>query len=362
MAFAAVLAFTAILPAQAHAAPASVEASRKPVPLVLVQPPVGLDEATQRATDLQQEMDDLTAEMKAVEARIAQTGQRIDEQGLLVIKTNEDRQLAQAQFDDRVVNLYKAGTVSPLEMLFTAPTLNDALNRSVFLMTMIERDEQALQLATKLSAEAAYQAKVLDDLRAQDIALRDIARARMAALADAVAQQKQVVAALSAQQKAYVASKSRFDAEQRRLWKESSYLGGPVQHVAAVVEPYLDRTYLVDEGEPTRYVTTGAISTQLCSWYSNAENGLTTASGRAYNENEFTCASVMKDPTDPTGQRLIPFGTRLAITKGAHRIIVIVTDRGPYVANRTIDLSKAAANALGFDGVGLLNVEVVSPK
>ena len=46
----------------------------------------------------------------------------------------------------------------------------------------------------------------------------------------------------------------------------------------------------------------------------------------------------------------LPFGSRVKVTnkKNGHAVTVTVTDRGPYVKGRCVDLSKAGARALGF--------------
>jgi rare lipoprotein A len=82
--------------------------------------------------------------------------------------------------------------------------------------------------------------------------------------------------------------------------------------------------------------------------YSVADNGTGTSSGRPLNDNELTCA-----------HRSLPFGTRVAITHGSHRIIAIVTDRGPYTSGRVVDLTPRGASLLGIDGVGSVSCEVV---
>jgi rare lipoprotein A (peptidoglycan hydrolase) len=232
----------------------------------------------------------------------------------------------------------------------------------MFLLTILDRDQAALQLATKLSAEASYEEGVLRGLRTQDAALREVQASRLKTLRAALGQQRSLATSLSVQQRAYVDGRARFDAGERNRWKAGSYRGAPPRRVPAAVEPYTDRRYLVDDAEPLAYTTTGRISTELCSWYGNAGNGTATASGRAYNENEFTCATVLRDPEDPSGVRMLPFGTRLALTRGDRRIIVAVTDRGPYASKRTIDLSRSAAEALGFDGLAEVNVEIVTAK
>jgi rare lipoprotein A len=86
----------------------------------------------------------------------------------------------------------------------------------------------------------------------------------------------------------------------------------------------------------------------LASFYGN-ESGSRTASGERFNENAMTCA-----------HRSLPFGTRLRVTHGGRSVVVKVNDRGPFVRGRVLDLSTAAARALGIDGVGTVTAEVVS--
>ena len=73
--------------------------------------------------------------------------------------------------------------------------------------------------------------------------------------------------------------------------------------------------------------------------YGNDDNGSGTASGRPFDENEFRRHT-----------KTLPFGTRLAVTKGSKRVIVTVTDRGPYTPGRMLDLSRRSARYLGVDG------------
>ena len=78
-----------------------------------------------------------------------------------------------------------------------------------------------------------------------------------------------------------------------------------------------------------------------------------TASGEMMNPQAMTAAH-------PT----LPFGTRVRVTDVAsHRAVVVrINDRGPFVKGRIIDLSTAAAEALGIigRGVAMVEVEVVS--
>jgi rare lipoprotein A len=88
----------------------------------------------------------------------------------------------------------------------------------------------------------------------------------------------------------------------------------------------------------------------IASFYGN-ESGSKTASGQRFNQNAMTCA-----------HRSLPFGTKLRVTHGGSSVVVTVNDRGPFVRGRVLDLSTAAARAIGLTsaGVGRVTAEVVS--
>ena len=79
----------------------------------------------------------------------------------------------------------------------------------------------------------------------------------------------------------------------------------------------------------------------MASFYGN-ESGSRTASGQHFNQNALTCA-----------HRSLPFGTKLRVTHGDRSVIVTVNDRGPFVRGRVLDLSTAAARAVGITGAGV---------
>ncbi|MBR4741349.1 MAG: septal ring lytic transglycosylase RlpA family protein [Desulfovibrio sp.] len=89
------------------------------------------------------------------------------------------------------------------------------------------------------------------------------------------------------------------------------------------------------------------------SWYGHDFHGGPTASGLRYDMYTFTAA-----------HRTLPIGTVVRVTRqdSGKSVMVCVTDRGPFVRGRIIDLSYAAAEELGLrkKGVGDVNLEVVS--
>lgn len=101
------------------------------------------------------------------------------------------------------------------------------------------------------------------------------------------------------------------------------------------------------------HVPTAATSydnAQTCgeaSWYGEKFAGQKTASGRIFDPNAMVAA-----------HRTLAFGTQLSVmnTSNQVRIEVTIVDRGPYVDGRIIDLSRAAAEKLGFLSKGFQNV------
>ena len=91
--------------------------------------------------------------------------------------------------------------------------------------------------------------------------------------------------------------------------------------------------------------------TGTASWYGSWHQGRLTASGERFNARALTAA-----------HRSLPFGTILRVTNLAtgESVKVRVNDRGPYIKGRTLDLSAAAARAVGItkDGVARVRIEM----
>ena len=66
----------------------------------------------------------------------------------------------------------------------------------------------------------------------------------------------------------------------------------------------------------------------------------------------------LDDNVMTAAHKSLPFGSKVKVTnkKNGHAVTVTVTDRGPYVKGRCIDLSKASASALGFAGLAPVSV------
>ncbi|SKA73971.1 rare lipoprotein A [Paucidesulfovibrio gracilis DSM 16080] len=87
----------------------------------------------------------------------------------------------------------------------------------------------------------------------------------------------------------------------------------------------------------------------IASWYGRDFHGKPTASGDIYDMHKMTAA-----------HKTLPLGTVVRVTnlENGQRVNLLVNDRGPFVGTRIIDLSYAAAQALGSDRKGLARVRV----
>lgn len=87
----------------------------------------------------------------------------------------------------------------------------------------------------------------------------------------------------------------------------------------------------------------------LASWYGGKFHGRLTSSGEIFDTNTMTAA-----------HKTLPFGTMVKVTNldNGATIIVKINDRGPFVEGRIIDLSRAAAEALGMVGIGVAHVSL----
>jgi peptidoglycan lytic transglycosylase len=85
----------------------------------------------------------------------------------------------------------------------------------------------------------------------------------------------------------------------------------------------------------------------VASWYGVPFDGHRTSDGEIYNMHQFTAA-----------HRTLPFGSIVRVTNldNGKQTQVRINDRGPFVADRVIDLSRSAAEAIGMVGPGTAKV------
>lgn len=93
----------------------------------------------------------------------------------------------------------------------------------------------------------------------------------------------------------------------------------------------------------------GWTETGAASWYGYPYHGRRAANGEVYDMEQLTAA-----------HRTLPFGALVLVTNLSNRrsVTVRITDRGPFVEGRIIDLSRAAARQIGLIGPGTAPVRI----
>jgi rare lipoprotein A len=101
----------------------------------------------------------------------------------------------------------------------------------------------------------------------------------------------------------------------------------------------------VPSAAPEHKKETQGASFGLASTYGE---GSQTASGERFNAAGLTAA-----------HRTLPFGTRVRVTNHSNgrSVVVTINDRGPFVSNRIIDVTPAAARAIGMSGLAPVTIE-----
>ena len=74
--------------------------------------------------------------------------------------------------------------------------------------------------------------------------------------------------------------------------------------------------------------------------------------------NKTACGATLRPGTLGVAHKTLPCGTTIKLAYHGHALVTRVIDRGPYIKGRAFDLTQAASEALGFDGVGRLRYAV----
>ena len=93
----------------------------------------------------------------------------------------------------------------------------------------------------------------------------------------------------------------------------------------------------------------GTVQTGTASWYGPGFHGKRTSNGEIYDQYDLTAA-----------HQTLPLGTRVAVTNllNGRQVEVRINDRGPFVKDRAIDLSYAAARTLDMINPGTVPVRI----
>ena len=188
-----------------------------------------------------------------------------------------------------------------------------------------DRARTLLASAQRLAAEQAERAR----LGAAQEAEQTRARVELAALAETRRQLDLVSAAVT-----------------RALAPAQTARG---RRSAEIEAPLLALVEAAGSGYPQGFTPTGQVIVGSASWYGPGFVGSPTATGWPYDPERLTCA-----------HKTLPLRTVLRVTSGSRTVSCLVNDRGPYVGDRVLDMSRAGSRALGYEGVAQVRIEVLT--
>ncbi len=298
-------------------------------------------EVADQVSSFEHRLSDLELEQARLEDEIASADRELAELDLERHRREEDFLEAQASYVDRAVEAYKAGAMGgQLELLLSARTLPEML-------TLVEASQQAASLDSDElddlveARREADRAKDRIDVRKERLIA---SRERVATISTeisgtleerrlALKQMSERLADLERQARRAAAQDPGTDALERLLAGTGPSGSGP------------------SNGIPAGFVGTGVTFEGIASWYGPGFEGNHTANGDIFDSSLFTAAS-----------KTLPLGSWLYVEHAGRGVVVYVNDRGPYAGDRILDLSQAAAQAIGISGLGWIEAEVVLKK
>jgi rare lipoprotein A len=303
----------------------------------------------------------LQAELAAVTARAEVMADQLDraaaqDGGLRIAmdRLADEHDQAQARLDAQARVVYMHSAPNPLGALneeLTSPGLRRLMRAGETAALTVDKSlidavaKQSEQVRALQVRAAAYRAK----LRAQAaplLAAQDQAR-RLLDEAEALAEQQRAadeLAQLAAQRAALDAVSSSVTAALTPAETARSRAAAQDQAPVLAILEAAGADY------PHGYAPTGMTITGTASWYGPGFVGSPTASGAAYDPEQLTCAN-----------KELPLGTVIRVSANGRAVSCLVNDRGPYVGDRILDMSRAGSRALGYDGLASVVIEVLAP-
>ena len=294
-------------------------------------------------------------------AEIAENSKRLGEVQAS-LKVGQDSLDSQASF------LYRTDGTGFVDVLLGSASFEEFASRLSVLQQIASKDAGLVDSLKRDRAEAQQLSQALRDRESRQRALVAKVATHRDSVQGSIDEQQAYLNSLSAQVQGLVAAqeKAAARAQQASDGRPSSAPAPSSSGKTARPSPKASSgtvklklatvagrsgSYWVMANEASSYSPSGVKFSGEASEYGTNDNGTGTSSGRPLNDSELTCAHPS-----------LPFGTRIAVTHGSRRVIVIVTDRGPYSGGRVLDLTHRAARLLGVDGVGTVKCEVVDPS
>jgi rare lipoprotein A len=248
----------------------------------------------------------------------------------------------------RLVDLFDQGEGPRLDALMAARDEVDPESRTQLIAALDARDRALLTAHDAAVAEVAKVAATAEQVRVDVLALGT----RVAAI-DAV---------LASREEPTAAERARAKGDRHSFDADLVFATGPIPGIGywgamsdgGALSGWMGYAGAAVGGigcDPTdeSLRPTGQVESGEASWYGPGFDGSPTANGEVFDTTQLTAA-----------HRTLPFGSivRVYSSATARCVFVRINDRGPFVDGRVIDLSRAAADAIGMESVAPVQLEV----
>ena len=305
---------------------------------------------------LQKRLSALLAEMQGLNDEVAATSGQIGIARLRIERLEARAAKAQAAFNERAREAYKRSGWREAHFLLGLRSLSQTVSFGRYVGNAIQTDVDAYEgLIAAKEALASERSNVETERRLlveSDARIRELRESIAATLASeqaSLASEKGLLQQLEQKRRAEALKATKRTVSPAVEARRSARQVILDQKLSALLAWYAPGSG-AEPFMPQKLKGSGIVTTGLTSWYGPGFDGRRASSGATYRQEQFTAASL-----------LLPFGTLLKVTYNSRSVVVVITDRGPYIPGRVLDLSAGAASAIGVSGVKSVRMEIVTP-
>lgn len=240
---------------------------------------------------------------------------------------------ALAEFVSTAVELYKSGPSPHLDLLLSSNTMSEAF-------TIAEATDRYSEDATRNLDALLERQRAAEDAQAE---IDTHKQTLLAAHAELTGITDEIESTLADRRDVLARLRSRIVELERQARLAAAQAAQPTDALTRLLGPAGPSA-----GIPDGFVGTGIAFEGIASWYGPGFEGNPTANGDIFDPHLFTAAS-----------KELPFGTWLYVEYEGRGVVVVINDRGPYIDGRILDLSQAAAEAIGMSGIGWVRAEIL---
>ena len=284
-------------------------------------------------TALERRLAELRTKQGWLEQRIQEGDRRI---GLLELELSEAEdayRVAQRRYVRRAVATYKTGPGASLDLLLSAQSFGDLVAIAQANSHAAQLDSASIRLLSRTKRALETRQKTIDSRKQALLAARREVELVQAEVADTITARRATLEELN----------RKIQELERQVLRRAAQAARPDQALLRLLGPSGPSS-----GIPPGFVSTGVAFEGLASWYGPGFEGDHTANGDVFDPDLYTAAS-----------RDLTFGTWLYVEHDGRGVVVLINDRGPYIEERILDLSQAAARAIGLSGVQWVRAEIL---